>query len=137
MTKLNVKVLSPEAQLASAEAVEVLIPAVRGYMGLRPAHTPIIGQIGLGSLEIINDSEKRDRFYVSGGYFELIDDELTVLVDMIEKSDDIDAKRVESSMERALQRLNDKTSLETDIPRALASLERAKARKKLLDAIND
>lgn len=56
---------------------------------------------------------------------------------MIEKLDEIDAKRVESSMERALQRLNDKTSLETDIPRALASLERAKARKKLLEASNN
>jgi F-type H+-transporting ATPase subunit epsilon len=133
MTKLNVKVLSPEAQLASAEAIEVSIPAVRGYMGLRPAHTPIIGQIGLGSLEIIKDSENRQRFFVSGGYFELIDDELTVLVDMIEKSEEIDVKRIESSMERALQRLNDKTDLNTDIPRALASLERAKARKKLVD----
>lgn len=131
MSKLRVKVLSPLAELASIEAQEVSVPALYGYMGLRPSHTPIIAEIGLGALEIIDNNEALARYFVSGGYFELIDDELTILVDTIEAYDAIDRGRADQAAERALERLNQTSDLNVDISRALASLERAKARRKL------
>ncbi|MDB2446990.1 ATP synthase F1 subunit epsilon [bacterium] len=133
MAKLNVRVLSPETELASVEASEVSIPALYGYMGLRPAHAPIIAQIGLGTLEIKSEEEAPTSFFVSGGYFELLDDQLTLLVDTIERSHEIDVERVGKSVDRAIDRLNAKSDLDVDISRALASLERAKARKHLAE----
>ena len=131
MGKLNVKVLSPEAELASSEAIEVSVPAYFGYMGLRPAHAPIISEIGMGTLELKHDSQRSSKYFVSGGYFELLDDELTLLVDVIEKSEEIDLARAGRSVERAIERLNTKTGVDLDIARSLASLEKAKARKRL------
>jgi F-type H+-transporting ATPase subunit epsilon len=133
MAKLNVRVLSPEAELASVEATEVILPALYGYMGLRPSHAPIIAQIGLGTLEISNKGHEPSHYFVSGGYFELLDDQLTLLVDVIEKVDEIDHDRASRAVDRALERLNTRESLDVDIARALGSLERAKARKKLVD----
>lgn len=134
MSTLTVRVLSPEAELASVEAKEVSIPALYGYMGLRPAHAPIIAQIGLGTLEIKGNEDQSDKYFVSGGYFELLDDQLTLLVDTIERSHEIDTERAGQAIDRALERLGAKSDISVDISRALASLERAKARKKLAES---
>lgn len=131
MSQLKVRVLSPEKELVSTTATEVLVPAYQGTMGLRPSHTPMIAQIGMGSLEIVQNEEVNSRFFVAGGYFEIVEDELTLLIDIIEKSSDIDLDRADQAAQRAIDRLNDKENLDVDIARALASLERAKARQKL------
>lgn len=133
MTKLDVRVLSPEGALASTEATEVNLPALYGYVGLRPTHTPMIAQIGVGTLEIKDSGKEPSVYFVSGGYFELLDDNLTLLVDIIEEVGEIDHDRANKSVDRALRRLNESQGLDIDIPRALASLERAKARRKLVE----
>ena len=76
-------------------------------------------------------------FYIPGGFFEVKDDELVLLVDGWEESLVIDYARAERSRDRALARLSKApTDPDIQITRALASLKRAEARLSLRDSLS-
>lgn len=129
--KLQVSLYSPERPLANVSVDQLVIPASEGYMGILPGHTALITMLGSGVLTLEGSNIDENKYFVSGGYVEVIDDKVRVLVDIIERKDEIDASRADASALRAVKRLESKESLQIDIYRALASLERAKARKAL------
>jgi F-type H+-transporting ATPase subunit epsilon len=66
---------------------------------------------------------------------EVADNQVKVLVDVVERIEEIDIERAEKAELRAEKRLAEPNSVQIDLARALASLERAKARKKLATLI--
>ena len=128
---LNVKVISPSATLFEGSAEEVSIPTSKGYIGVRYNHNALVSSLGIGQLEIRGQNKK--SFFVSGGYIEVYQNSVTLLVSVIEDISKIDSQRAESAEKRAAQRLVSRTEEALDISRALAALERARARKKLAE----
>lgn len=127
---LKVRVLSPEAVLFDGEAASVTVPTKLGYIGIRYNHNALLSAIGLGQLELSQTSTAK-KFFVSGGYVEVLSNVVTILVDVIEDVSKIDVSRAEAAESRAKERLTEKKAQDLDIARALAALERAKARRKL------
>ncbi len=128
---LNVKVISPSATLFEGSAEEVSVPTSKGYIGVRYNHNALVSSLGIGQLEIRGQNKK--SFFVSGGYIEVYQNSVTLLVSVIEDISKIDSQRAESAEKRAAQRLVSRTEEALDISRALAALERARARKKLAE----
>ncbi|MEI8024842.1 MAG: ATP synthase F1 subunit epsilon [Pseudomonadota bacterium] len=129
---LNVKVISPSASLFEGSAEEVSVPTSKGYIGVRYNHNALVSSLGIGKLEIRGQDKK--NFFVSGGYIEVFQNSVTLLVSVIEDISKIDSQRAEGAEKRAAQRLATRTHEEAlDISRALAALERARARKKLAE----
>ena len=128
---LNVKVISPSATLFEGSAEEVSVPTSKGYIGVRYNHNALVSSLGIGQLEIRGQDKK--SFFVSGGYIEVYQNSVTLLVSVIEDISKIDSQRAESAEKRAAQRLVSRTEEALDISRALAALERARARKKLAE----
>ena len=50
--KLTVDVLTPQSQVYSGEADEVIAPTVNGEIGIQPNHIPLLTQILPGELRI-------------------------------------------------------------------------------------
>jgi len=131
-TDMKVSLYSPERPLAEVTADNLQVPGILGYMGVKPGHTALISELGMGELKIEGgDAGSEHHYFVSGGYVEIAGNEVKVLVDVVERIEEIDLDRAEKSEKRAFERLEEKSDLKLDISRALAALERAKARRKL------
>lgn len=129
---LQVNLYSPEKPLAEISADYVHLPGAQGYLGILPGHTALISELGVGELRITGgNAGSSHAYFISGGYIEVLDDQVKILVDVVERHDEIDVDRAISAEDRAKKRLEDKADLAVDIARALAALERAKARRKL------
>lgn len=132
-TAFDVSLLSPVRPYANVKAVLLQAPGAEGQMGLLPGHAPMVSQLKPGILEIkLAEGKEAVQFYISGGYLEFLNNTAKILAEIVEEHSDIDADRVARAEKRASERLESDRNIDVDISRALAALERAKARKKLL-----
>ncbi|MBL8170507.1 MAG: F0F1 ATP synthase subunit epsilon [Acidobacteria bacterium] len=129
--KLNLEVITPE-RLVLREAVdEVVIPGLGGELGILPEHTPLISQLQTGIL-VYRKGAERQQMHVSGGFAEVGPDRVSVLSDVAEKPEEIDAERAQRARERAEKRLSSRGE-DTDFQRAELKLQRALIRIQLAD----
>jgi F-type H+-transporting ATPase subunit epsilon len=97
-------------------------------MGILPGHTRLVSELGVGELNVTGGGQDQ-KYFVAGGYVDVAEDNVTVLVDVVEKPADIDAERAEKAKQRALDRLNNIGSKsDVDLMRAQAALSRAEGR---------
>ena len=74
-------------------------------------------------------SEVAKKFFVSGGYAHVKDDELTLIGDVVESQGEINLKRARAAEKRAADRLGQGIKdASLDISRALNSQKRARLR---------
>lgn len=81
---LNVNLLSPAKTLAQVKARHVNIPGVLGYLGVMPGHAPMITELSSGLLTIEATGGAKTQYRITGGFAEVIGDDLTLLVDSAE-----------------------------------------------------
>lgn len=78
---LSVRLVSPEEEVFSGDAVSVVAPAWDGKVGVLPGHAPLITLLGHGELEIDRLGGGSQRYYVAGGVLKVEGDELTILTE--------------------------------------------------------
>lgn len=80
---LTVSVISPERTIYEGEAEMVVAPAWDGEVGILNNHAPMMVLLGEGDLRVrIGDRE--DRFFVGGGFLQVIDNVITVMSEYAE-----------------------------------------------------
>ena len=94
---LNVQILSPAKVVAKTEANQVTVPGIDGILGILPGHAALVSELGVGCLEVAGG----DKYFVAGGYLEVTEDKVTLLVDEVEKADNIDRELAEQALKRA------------------------------------
>ena len=77
---LSVSVISPERMLFEGKATSVVAPAHDGEMGILSAHAPLMTILGKGLLRL-ETSAGEVRFSVSGGFLQIVDDEIRVVTE--------------------------------------------------------
>ena len=122
----QLEVATPDRLLVREQVSEADIPLVNGYIGVRPGHSPLLGEVGAGDL-IYSAQGRRRHMAVDGGWVEVLGDHVRVLVDRAEKADEIDQARAEESLKRARNRLTHPEP-GMDVARAMNALKRAQAR---------
>ena len=133
MDKLfKVEILTPFGQYLTTEADYLSTTSAMGVMGVLPNHAPLISTLEISKL-IIRRNGKEYTYAIGGGVIHIKKDHsVTLLVESIERSDEIDVKRALSAKERAEKRLHENAS-EVDVQRAKASLLRALNRLSVSD----
>jgi F-type H+-transporting ATPase subunit epsilon len=71
-------VVTPERTVFDQSADFVALTLFDGEIGIAPGHTPMIGRLGFGEMRIRHE-ERDDRYYVEGGFVEVLDDVVSVL----------------------------------------------------------
>lgn len=112
---------------------EVTLPGLGGELGILPEHTPLISQLQTGVLSYRKGGEKK-LVHVSGGFAEVLPDRVSVLADVAETAEEIDAARAERARESAQRQLaggeGDAIEAQRKLQRAITRLElAAQARK--------
>lgn len=121
--KISLEVLTPERLVVRDSVDEVIIPGLDGELGVLPNHTPLISQLKTGVLSYKAGNE-RHQLHVSGGFVEVLPDRISVLSDVAERSDEIDLERAQRARERAEKRLSSQGD-DIDFRRAELKLQRA------------
>lgn len=75
---LRVSVVSPERTVFQGEADSVVAPAWDGEVGILRGHAPLMALLGEGTLRVERGGST-ERFRVSGGFLQVVDDRVTVL----------------------------------------------------------
>lgn len=102
MKRLSVTVVAPEKVLFSGEADIVLAPGELGDLGILPEHAPLLTSLRPGPL-MVRLGEEEWGIYLSGGFLEVLDDQVKVLADSGDRAEDIEIEKERERM-KELQR---------------------------------
>ena len=121
--KLTIFILTPQGKYLRTSADYLGVVSTSGALGILPNHSPLITKIAISEMVIRNNGETLS-YAVSGGLMNVKENsEVTLLLNAIERSDEIDINRAEAAKSRAEKHLEDDDDI--DIARAKAALSRA------------
>jgi F-type H+-transporting ATPase subunit epsilon len=135
---LRLEIVTPEANIYSAEVDSVVLPGHDGEMGVLPQHAPLITLLSAGELRIVNGG-KVVVMAVGEGLVEVTGTTTRILTDAAIGEEAIDEGSVQAALDRAQARLKDSASLtaeeiaatEASILHSLAQLKVKRRRKAL------
>ena len=124
MNHFTLDIVSPTQNLDVIEVDYVRCPGIDGSFGIMTNHQDGVFSLDIG--EIMIQSKSDTKYYsTSGGFAEINENEVCLLVETIELSSEIDISRAESALQRANERKNKKNEEDLDEVRMESSLSRA------------
>jgi F-type H+-transporting ATPase subunit epsilon len=96
-------IVTPERTVCDEPADFVALPLYDGELGVAAGHSPMIGRLGYGELRI-KVEDRVTRFYVEGGFVEVLRDVVSVLTQRAVPADQLDAAVAAERLRTALAR---------------------------------
>ncbi|MEC8984435.1 MAG: ATP synthase F1 subunit epsilon [Candidatus Neomarinimicrobiota bacterium] len=132
MGTFNLEVVTPTHNLEEMVVSYVRCPGLDGSFGIMANHQEGIFSLDIGEIMIKTKSETK-YLSTSGGFAEIVNDGVSILVETVESASDIDIPRAEAALQRARDRKSssdnenlDQARLESALSRALNRLQVAK-----------
>ena len=123
----HLKITSPDRVFFEGEVTMVEINTTEGQIGVLANHIPLTSVLAPGACYIHVPDGDPKVCAIHGGFFEILQDSMTILAEVCEWPDEIDVSRAEEARVRAERRLTEKKA-GTDIDRAMLALKRSAAR---------
>jgi F-type H+-transporting ATPase subunit epsilon len=127
MSPLQVDIVAPDGEVFRGAAKRFRAPGVEGSFEVLSNHAPLLAAIDVGSIHVDTPAGEQIVFATSGGFVEVLNNEVIVLAETAEPAEQIDVERAEAAEHRAIERLEDEES-PVDRVRAEEALERARNR---------
>lgn len=132
--QLQLEVVTPERRVLSEPVDMVTVPGLGGELGILPGHTPLISQLQTGVLSFVKGGTT-SQLHVSGGFVEVSDDRVSILAEVAERPEEIDAARARLAREHVEKQLSAWNGTEEDFEVARAKLERSLVRLQLATGV--
>lgn len=101
-------------------------------LGILPHHAPLISTVAISEMVVRNVRGNEEEYAVGGGVIRVENNVVTLLLNSIERQDEINLLRAEESKKRAENRLEESVNDDAiDVSRAKAALLRAANRIKV------
>jgi F-type H+-transporting ATPase subunit epsilon len=126
----RLEIVTPNKVVFSGDVTSFSAPGVIGGFQVLRNHAPLLSNIAVGEVKVVDAAGSESRYATSGGFVEVHENKLVMLAETAERSDEIDVTRAEAARERARKRIADKEA-GTDIERARLALHRALNRLKV------
>ena len=79
---MNLEILTPEKKLFSREVYGVQLPGVEGLIEVLDRHAPLVGALKAGRLKVLKDRNEHVIYFdIQGGFVEVLNNKVTVLVE--------------------------------------------------------
>ncbi len=130
MTTMRLEIITAERQVYSDEVEVLVAPGLDGELGILPHHAPLMTGLQPGEIMIRKDGEET-FLAVTGGFLEVMGNQVTILADACERSDEIDEERARVAMQHAEERLANRTS-DLDLEQATVAIRRAESRLRVV-----
>ncbi|MFD1435381.1 F0F1 ATP synthase subunit epsilon [Kroppenstedtia eburnea] len=127
MSTMQLDIVTPERKVYSEQVEMVIARAEEGDIGILPNHAPYVSPLKVTAVKVKKDGEE---FFVavSGGFIEVRENTVIILAETAEMPGEIDIERAESAKERAEERLADRKREDIDFKRAEIALQKALTR---------
>ena len=112
MPSFNVSVVTQVKKILEQEAGYLRLRTSEGDIGILPNHAPFVAELSMGKMEIESpNKDKRDIYFLSGGFLEISNNQATVIADEILPIEEIDVESEQTLIENFKKELE---KLETD-----------------------
>jgi F-type H+-transporting ATPase subunit epsilon len=130
-TGLSLSILTPERRLVEKLSVdEVTLPGSEGEIQILPGHAAMIGTLETGVFSF-HSSGKSAVGVISSGFFEVKDDEISVMAETLELKSEIDVSRAKKAQQVAQDALNSASLDEQQFKKYQLKLQRALIRQQV------
>ncbi|MCL2932067.1 MAG: F0F1 ATP synthase subunit epsilon [Trichodesmium sp. MAG_R03] len=101
---LTVRVIAPDKTIWDSEAKEIILPSTTGQLGILGGHAPLLTALDIGVMRVRAENDWI-AIALMGGFAEVEEDEVNILVNGAERGDSIDKEAARLAYEEADQRL--------------------------------
>jgi F-type H+-transporting ATPase subunit epsilon len=84
-------IVTPERTVYDRPAEFVALTLYDGEIGVAPRRSPLIGRLGYGEMRVRREDQAVDRYYIEGGFVEVLDDVVSVLTQRAIPAAEIDS----------------------------------------------
>lgn len=123
---LSIKIIAPDRTVWETEADEAILPSSTGQVGILPNHAPLLTALDTGVMRVRIDG-KWIPLALMGGFVEIENNKLTLLINAAEQGSSIDVNAAEADLEKAIELANQATSPK-DILEAKKNVKKARTR---------
>src|SRR6266581_515663 len=103
--QLQLEVVTPERRVLSESVNSVTVPGRNGEMQILPGHAALISELQTGVLAYSQGGATL-QLHVSGGFIEVNNDRVSVLAEIAERPEEIDAARARLSRDHMEKELS-------------------------------
>lgn len=122
--KIDVRIVSPDGILWEGKAASAILPAVDGEVGIEADHAPFLAMLGTGEARI-ETPDGTKYFALFGGFLEVVDNHVQVIVGKAESPDTIDMDAAQASLAKLdSEARRDYENFEAELEERIASLTR-------------
>jgi len=131
MKDLKLKIVTPEKILFDNKVLQVSISTTMGEITILPNHIPLVSQLAPGEVIVKTDKGEEDLMAISGGFVEILPEQIVILADTAERAEDIDEERAEEARKKAEEILKTKVADTESFAMFSAQIEKEMARLKV------
>ena len=122
MPSFDVSVVTQVKKILEQEAGYLRLRTSEGDLGILPNHAPFVAELSMGKMEIESpNKDRRDIYFLSGGFLEISDNQATVIADEIFPIEEIDIESEQALVE----------NLKKELEKVSTEEEKKKLQKKL------
>ncbi len=139
MNSFNIKILAADKAFYEGTCLSIVLPTSNGEYGILAHHYNMFGAILPGMFKIKYDENKEEVLSVSSGMFKIENNNVLILVDSIERPEEIDLNRAKIAKEKAEEALLHKMSRHeyyTTQTRLARAINRLKIKSNITHNIN-
>ena len=130
MPSFNVSVVTQVKKILEQEAGYLRLRTSEGDIGILPNHAPFVAELSMGKMEIESpNKDRRDIYFLSGGFLEISDNQATVIADEILSIEEIDIESEQTLVENLKKELEkvsteeEKKKLQKNLKISLAKID--------------
>jgi F-type H+-transporting ATPase subunit epsilon len=101
---ITLKVITPDSTVWDEQVEEIVLPSTTGQLGILSGHAPLITALDIGVMRV-RPSKDWKAIALMGGFAEVENNEIKVLVNGAELGEKIDKEKARSAYEQAQSRL--------------------------------
>ena len=130
MPSFNVSVVTQVKKILEQEAGYLRLRTSEGDIGILPNHAPFVAELSMGKMEIESpNKDRRDIYFLSGGFLEISDNQATVIADEIFPIEEINIENEEivvENLKKELEKVSteeEKKKLQKNLKISLAKID--------------
>lgn len=131
---LKIRVIAPDRTVWNAEAEEVILPSSTGQLGILTGHIPLLTALDIGVMRVRIEKDWIP-IVLLGGFAEVENNIVTILVNGAEEGSEINIKKAENSLQEALSMLAEAETNKEKIE-ATQKIRKARARVQAAQIMN-
>jgi len=125
-TQFHLTVVTRERKIIETDAVELVLPAYDGEIGVLPGHTPLLALLKVGIMRYRTNGESHS-LVISWGFVEVLPERVTVMAETARLPQEIDAAAAESDLAKYEKELADLSSHDPEFAIVEGKLEESVA----------